>query len=159
MPSARGQTAHHCSHDGVFRLGLYAKQIIFDRLPYSGAKNDYAVLLDLAQKILPADPYTLPVSETMKNLFLKCWESEPPGRPSIQQCLQSLIHQQHHMDSWKELLLENTPEDVTGTLVDLPTDLVPTKSILEGKDWSAVVCPELSGVFGVNLRLRLGNCG
>lgn len=95
----------------------------------------------------------------MKMLFEKCWDPEPPCRPTIHQCLQSLIHQQHHMDSWKEHITENASDDVTGTLVDLPMELVPTKSKQEGRDWLAVVCPELSGVFQVNLRLRLGNCG
>lgn len=55
--------------------------------------------------------------------------------------------------------MENASDDVTGTLVDLPMELVPTKSKQEGRDWLAVVCPELSGVLKVNLRLRLGNCG
>ncbi|KAG8949524.1 Glycosyltransferase Family 90 domain containing protein [Tulasnella sp. 424] len=143
----------------VWAWGCLLLEILFDQLPYSGARTDYAVLLDLAQQILPADPYSLAVSETMKMLFEKCWDPEPPCRPTIHQCLQSLIHQQHHMDSWKEHIMENASDDVTGTLVDLPMELVPTKSKQEGRDWLAVVCPELSGVFQVNLRLRLGNCG
>lgn len=143
----------------VWAWGCLLLEILFDQLPYSGARTDYAVLLDLAQQILPADPYSLAVSETMKMLFEKCWDPEPPCRPTIHQCLQSLIHQQHHMDSWKEHIMENASDDVTGTLVDLPMELVPTKSKQEGRDWLAVVCPELSGVLKVNLRLRLGNCG
>ncbi|KAG9001437.1 hypothetical protein FRB90_011606 [Tulasnella sp. 427] len=143
----------------VWAWGCLLLEIIFDKLPYGGAKNEYAVLLDLAQQVLPVDPGSLPVSETMRNLFEKCWDSEPAKRPTVQQCLQSLIHQQHHMDSWKEQILDNTPEEVASTLVDLPTVLIPTKSKREGRDWMAVVCPELTNVFQVNLRSRLANCG
>lgn len=143
----------------VWSWGCLLLEILFDKLPYSGAKNEYAILLDLAQQILPADPFSFSVSETMKNLFEKCWHPDPPSRPTIQQCLQSLIHQQHHMDAWKEHIMENTSEDIRGTLVDLPMELIPTKSKQEGRDWLAIVCPELPGFFQVNLRLRLGNCG
>ncbi|KAG8901562.1 hypothetical protein FRC00_006298 [Tulasnella sp. 408] len=122
----------------VWAWGCLLLEIIFDKLPYNGAKNEYAILLDLAQQILPADPISLSASETMKNLFEKCWQPEPPSRPTIQQCLQSLIHQQHHMDAWKEHIMENTSEDVTGTLVDLPLELIPTKSKQEGRDWLAI---------------------
>lgn len=76
-----------CKPHGVL---IRCLQITADRMPYSQAHSDSAIIRCLMQDVRPASIKDLDLSESIQSLLNICWSKAPAGRPTASACSQTL---------------------------------------------------------------------
>ncbi|KAG8910048.1 hypothetical protein FRC03_008360 [Tulasnella sp. 419] len=78
----------------VWALGCLAMQILTDQIPYAQLQTKGAITRSIKQGYPPYDMSTIRTTNSLEHVLLdtisKCWEKDPPNRPSASQIFDNI---------------------------------------------------------------------
>ncbi|KAJ3843650.1 kinase-like domain-containing protein [Lentinula raphanica] len=105
------ETVMHTSRD-IYALGCTVVEILTQKPPFSGCKNDASVILSLMEHQRPLRPPNC--SDSIWDITTRCWMQEAEYRPSIHEIEKNLLHYSPPTANFNKAEYSSSPSDLFG---------------------------------------------
>lgn len=82
LPDDMDEEIVYTAEGDVYSFGMTILEVMTGNVPFSHRRYDTVVMLDVIRGIRPNRPQNPPIPDSVWNIIVSCWQTEPEKRPS-----------------------------------------------------------------------------